>query len=104
MPQAQPSAYAPRPNAQRGLPDFDASPTREEPEGLAAFSYYDGSIRVTFRKRHHGPDHNRGKRQPTWEGYVSTQGRTVSAYAGNSVTFDLTKALCKLRDAVGLTR
>jgi hypothetical protein len=92
-------SYSPRQNAQRGLAQFAEQPTTDELERLDSFSYCDGSIRVTFRKRQHGPEHGRGKRKPTWNGFATIDGRTVAAYAGNSETFNLDRALSKIRKA-----
>lgn len=83
-------------HTQRGLIEYTSQPTRTELEALDSFSFYDGAIRVTFRKRLHGPENGRGKRRPTWEGFTSHNGRTLSAYAGTDKTFDLSKAVCKI--------
>ncbi len=91
--------YTARPKSQRGTKEYRTQPSREELESLDSFSFYDGSIRVTFRKRRHGDEHGRDKRKPTWNGYATVDGRTVAAYAGNSETFDLSKVLSKIRDA-----
>lgn len=91
--------YTARPNSQRGTKEYRTQPSRAELQALDSFSYYDGTTRITFRKRRHGDENGRDKRKPTWNGYATIGGRTVAAYAGNSQTFDLTKVLDKVRKA-----
>lgn len=85
-------------NSQRGLIEVTEEPLKPFLRDHDRFSYYDGSIRITFKGRTRG-----NQRVQSWQGYLSHEGKTYGAYAGTSNTFDLAKARRKLLAKAGLT-
>ena len=84
--------------SKRGLIEFNEQPSQEWLEANNRFSFKgaDG-LRITFYRRH------RKGRNPTWNGTVHRKGKSYTAYAGTSKSFDLEKVYRALSAKVSST-